>query len=65
MEGGYDASTNVANQNSLNARDAMQQEATNSDRPYQQQQPYLPNPILNQSIPDRPMEIPAAKVHSL
>lgn len=60
MEGGYDASDTVGNQN-LDTRESLQQEVTNSNPIYHEPQ-QLQHHQQNQTVADRPTEIPAAKV---
>lgn len=62
MEGGYDASNTVENQNVDNPEPQYPQELQNSEAIYHQQQQHLQHQTQNQSDADRPMEIPAAKV---
>lgn len=60
MEGGFDVSNTVGNQNS-DTRESLQQEVTNSNSIYHEPQ-QIQHHQQNQSVADRPTEIPAAKV---
>lgn len=62
MEGGYDVSSTVENPNLNNPEPPYPQEIPNSEQIYQQQeQPQ--HEMQNHLGAERPMEIPAAKVH--
>ena len=62
MEGGGEAANVVGNQIVNHSEQSHQQETPNSEQIYQQHQ-HPQHPLQNQSSGDRPMEIPAAKVH--